>query len=86
MKNLRAVHTTDKVQRFCLKQRQWSIFSRYVSPVFFPFAENGLSCTALQNKLFIFGGQTVRVDSLDLESGEWRRENDMKVRVSDLLN
>jgi len=39
-----------------------------------------MSCIATDGKLYMVGGQTVRVDCLDLESGEWKRLNDMKSR------
>lgn len=39
-----------------------------------------MSCSINDQKLYMIGGQTVRVDCLDLESGEWKRINDMKTR------
>ena len=58
--SVHTVHTTDKIQRYSLKRDQWDVFSRYISPVFFPFSENGMGAAILQNKLYILGGQTVR--------------------------
>ena len=40
--SVRAVHTTDKIQRYSIRKDQWEIFSRYISPGTNEFVKDGL--------------------------------------------
>ena len=48
--------------------------------VFFPFAEYGMSCCVLNDKLYMVGGQTSRTDVFNLITGEWHRTKDCNTK------
>ena len=48
--------------------------------VFFPFAEYGMSCCVLNDKLYMVGGQTSRTDVFNLITGEWLRTKDCNTK------
>ncbi|KAM4698435.1 kelch-like protein 23 [Rhinophrynus dorsalis] len=57
--------TYDKIQSFHSDLNEWSILSVC------PHPEYGLCSIALQNKLYLVGGQTTTTDCYDLESNKW---------------
>uniref|UniRef100_A0A8C5R905 Kelch like family member 23 n=1 Tax=Leptobrachium leishanense TaxID=445787 RepID=A0A8C5R905_9ANUR len=57
--------TYDKIQSFRLDLNEWSILSVC------PHPEYGLCSVALENKLYLVGGQTTTTDCYDLENNVW---------------
>ena len=51
-----------------------------MSPVFFPFAEYGMTCCVFNERLYMVGGQTARVDVYDFKLNEWERVEDCFTR------
>lgn len=88
----RAVDTSNEIQCLTIHDAadvssfQWHVVAHYNSPVFSPYCEYGMSCAVLEGdddeaaRLVIFGGQTVRVDSLNLETKVWSRIANMSCR------
>ncbi|XP_053554391.1 kelch-like protein 23 [Bombina bombina] len=58
--------TYDKIQSYRTDLNEWSIFAVC------PHPEYGLCSVALQNKLYLIGGQTTTTDCYDLENNEWK--------------
>ncbi|KAM4626544.1 kelch-like protein 23 [Discoglossus pictus] len=57
--------TYDKIQSYRSDINEWSVLSVC------PHPEYGLCSIALQNKLYLIGGQTTTTDCYDLENNEW---------------
>ncbi|KAG7466888.1 hypothetical protein MATL_G00147080 [Megalops atlanticus] len=66
--------TYDKIQTYRADLNEWSIAT--ISP----HPEYGLCSVALNNKLYLVGGQTTITDCYDPETGEWGRRCAMKER------
>ncbi|KAG2459578.1 SERA dehydrogenase, partial [Polypterus senegalus] len=66
--------TYDKIQSYRLDFNEWSVVT--VSP----HPEYGLCSVALNNKLYLVGGQTTVTDCYDPEKDEWRQKAPMRER------
>nr|XP_039269239.1 kelch-like protein 23 [Styela clava] len=74
------VQTTNVVQYYSISADQWTLLTRYDSPVFYPHSEYGLSSLMLDGKIHVLGGQTERCDVYDVDKDEWKRISDMICR------
>uniref|UniRef100_A0A8C4SDE6 Kelch like family member 23 n=2 Tax=Erpetoichthys calabaricus TaxID=27687 RepID=A0A8C4SDE6_ERPCA len=66
--------TYDKIQSYRLDLNEWSVVTLS------PHPEYGLCSVALNNKLYLVGGQTTIIDCYDPEKDEWRQKAPMRER------
>ncbi|XP_054828233.1 kelch-like protein 23 [Eublepharis macularius] len=66
--------TYDKIQSYHLDINEWSTITTS------PHPEYGLCSIALENKLYLVGGQTTITDCYDPEQKEWKQKADMMER------